>query len=352
MSSSTVVRPAIILTVVPDEGPTARDLLRAVLLRHRFVLSSLAALLIAVAVAQIPISHDLIYHYTSHSSRTGAPPAETLTAVREKLLQLAQGLMAVSIIVIAIFGGSVLLTQDFESGTVRYTRTQAAGRRRILLATVMVFCLMIAICGSLMALTYAHGQARLQTIGQAGPWEVRVMLFSLPAYPFLLLAAFALGLIIGALFRRTIRSIAVTLVALVVLAYGLSAELFQKSTNWFDHVFITNDPSMQKVETIRAMGFSGYNAFGRSGGTLINYGCTNPGGRTIFYQNASPSTIAREHLSCFITYQPPSGVPLHQWIWVGILGVTFAVAVWGTFRVTGGRDSLWFHRRSDLSQSL
>lgn len=350
MSNITETRPSEPLAVVADRGPTAIDVFRAAIIRHRFVLIILTLLLLGIAVMQIPISHELIYRYKGYSQKPGSAPTGTFIAVRDKFQQLAQGLMAISIILIAIFGGSVLLTQDFESGAVRFAWTQAAGRRRTLLATVLAFSLTIGVFGSLAALTYAHGQNMLQTIGRVGPWEVRDMLFTLPDYPILLLVSFALGLFVGAVLRRTIRSIAVTLIAMMVFAYGLSAWLFQKSVSWFAVVFKTNDPLLQKVATVRAMGFADFNAIYRSGGTLINWGCTTLAGKTTFYDNPSASFIAKHHLSCFVTYQSPTGVLPHQLVWVGILAVVFLLLIWATFRTVGGRDSLWF-RKSHLVSS-
>jgi hypothetical protein len=305
---------------------------------------------IIVGVAEAVLSHSFIYHYTNGTSNPEEPSTQIITSLRGTALRIAQGLMALQVLIVAIFGGATLLTQEFESGVVRYTRTQAAGRRRILLATVVVLAVVVTVGGSLTALVFGQGQTPLEPLTFVAPWDFRVMLFSLPAYPVLLLAAFALGLFIGALCRRTIRSIAVSFAVLAVSGYWLSAVLFQSSVKWFAHVLKTNDPLLQKASTFKELGFTrtAYGFF-RGGGNVINWGCTTPSGKTTLFTNASTAEILKEHLSCFITYQGPADVATHQWIWVGMLGAAFIVAIWGTFRLTGGRDHLWLRRNTTRS---
>ena len=348
--SSVVLNAVPSLSVVRDKGPTALGLVRAVFLRYRLVFVSLAVMFIIVGVAEAALAHNLIYHYTNGNSNPAEPSTAIMTSLRGGVLRIAQGLMAIQALIVAIFAGATLLTQEFESGVVRYTRTQAAGRRRILLATVVVLAVVITVGGSLTALAFGQGQASLEPLTFVTPWDLRVMLFTLPAYPVLLLAAFALGLFLGALSQRTVRAIAVSFAALAVLGYWLSAVLFQSSVKWFAHVLKTNDPLLQKASTFKELGFTrtAYGFF-RNGGNVINWGCTTPAGKTALFTNASTAQILKEHLSCFITYQGPADVAIHQWIWVGMLGAAFVVAIWGTFLLTGGRDHLSIFRSETQS---
>lgn len=119
---------------------------------------------------------------------------------------------------LGVFAGAPLLSRELASGTFRFAWTQGAGRTRWTAATLVVPAVVVtAATGAFTAVFYWYLRPFL-ALGQVS--EMLPLTFALLGVAFAAwaLLAYALSAFLGALFRRAVPAMAVTLVLYVVLA--------------------------------------------------------------------------------------------------------------------------------------
>ncbi|MGH3209647.1 MAG: ABC transporter permease subunit [Trebonia sp.] len=132
--------------------------------------------------------------------------------------QTVSSLMFAVPVLLGVFAGAPLLSRELESGTFRFAWTQGAGRTRWVLSTLVVPALVVvAATGAFTAIFYWYFRPFL-ALGQVS--EMLPLSFALLAVAFAAwtLLAYALAAFLGAVFRRTVLAMVLTLVLYVVLA--------------------------------------------------------------------------------------------------------------------------------------
>jgi ABC-type transport system involved in multi-copper enzyme maturation permease subunit len=211
--------------------------------QHRSALSGAAALLGVVAIILwiegVALHHDFAAATSCHPAASAicASLATTFNGVGGFL---ANGLvLQVVPALIGAFVGAPVLARELESGTFRFAWTQGFGRVRWALAKLVALGVAVAAgAGALGALTYwyygpyfAAGVSGSSTskAGMIGATPFSIGLFDvrgvmLAAWT---LAAFAIGVLAGALIRRVVPAIAATLAAYAGLALATGGWLRQ-----------------------------------------------------------------------------------------------------------------------------
>jgi hypothetical protein len=118
-----------------------------------------------------------------------------------------------------------VLSRELESGTFRFAWTQGAGRTRWVLSTLVVPALvMIAATGAFTAIFYWYLRPFF-ALGQVS--EMLPLSFALLGVAFAAwtLLAYALAAFLGAVFRRTVLAMVITLVLYVVLAMATATAI-------------------------------------------------------------------------------------------------------------------------------
>ena len=132
--------------------------------------------------------------------------------------QTVSSLMFALPVLLGAFAGGPLLSRELDSGTFRFAWTQGAGRTRWALATLLVpATALIAATGAFTALFYWYLRPFL-ALGQVS--EMLPLVFALLGVAFAAwtLLAYAVAAFLGALCRRTVPAMAITLVLYVALA--------------------------------------------------------------------------------------------------------------------------------------
>jgi hypothetical protein len=121
-------------------------------------------------------------------------------------------------VLLGAFTGAPLLSRELESGTFRFAWTQGAGRTRWVLSTLVAPALAVtAATGAFTAIFYWYLRPFL-ALGQVS--EMLPLTFALLGVVFAAwtLLAYALAAFLGALLRRTVPAMVITLVVYIVLA--------------------------------------------------------------------------------------------------------------------------------------
>jgi hypothetical protein len=132
--------------------------------------------------------------------------------------QTVSSLMFALPVLLGAFSGAPLLSRELDSGTFRFAWTQGAGRTRWALSTLVVPAIAVtAATGAFTAIFYWYLRPFL-ALGQVS--EMLPLSFALLGVAFAAwtLLAYSLAAFLGAVFRRTVPAMAVTLVLYVVLA--------------------------------------------------------------------------------------------------------------------------------------
>jgi hypothetical protein len=132
--------------------------------------------------------------------------------------QTVSSLMFALPVLLGAFSGAPLLSRELDSGTFRFAWTQGAGRTRWALSTLVVPAIAVtAATGAVTAIFYWYLRPFL-ALGQVS--EMLPLSFALLGVAFAAwtLLAYSLAAFLGAVFRRTVPAMAVTLVLYVVLA--------------------------------------------------------------------------------------------------------------------------------------
>jgi hypothetical protein len=128
-------------------------------------------------------------------------------------------------VLVGVFVGAPLISRELDSGTFRFAWTQGAGRTRWAISTLVLPALLLtAIMGAFAGLFYWYYRPFLAD-GQVS--EMLPLAFALLGVAFAAwtLFAFAVAAFTGALFRRMVPAMAVTLIVYIVLAIGTATAI-------------------------------------------------------------------------------------------------------------------------------
>jgi ABC-2 family transporter protein len=128
-------------------------------------------------------------------------------------------------VLLGAFAGGPLLSRELESGTFRFAWTQGAGRTRWALGTLVAPALVVtAATGAFTAIFYWYFRPFF-ALGQVS--EMLPLAFALLGVAFAAwtLLAYSMAAFLGAVFRRTVPAMAVTLVLYVVLAMATATAI-------------------------------------------------------------------------------------------------------------------------------
>jgi hypothetical protein len=139
--------------------------------------------------------------------------------------QTVSSLMFAVPALLGAFAGAPLLSRELGSGTFRFAWTQGAGRTRWAVSTLVVPALvMVAATGAFTGIFFWYFRPFL-ALGQVS--EMLPLSFALlgAAFAAWTLLAYALAAFLGAVFRRTVLAMVVTLVLYVVLAMATATAI-------------------------------------------------------------------------------------------------------------------------------
>jgi hypothetical protein len=201
-------------------------------------------------------------------------------------------------VLLGAFTGAPLLSRELESGTFRFAWTQGAGRTRWVLSTLAVPALVvIAATGAFTAIFYwyLHPFLALGQVSEMLPLTFALLGVALAAWT---LFAYALAAFLGALLRRTVPAMVLTLVVYIVLA-------MQTATAIRPHY-----AAPVTVPSSSAAATSGW---------TISIFAKSPSGQEIsqqqlfatFQQQAPPSVLNSKHPGAFQTWVTQHGYT--QW---------------------------------------
>jgi hypothetical protein len=203
---------------------------------------AIGALLIVAVLAAVT-GADLAHAYAATLAacgRAGDCPSATAAFARDNnALNSAFGTLVLFLpALVGVFWGAPLIAREFESGTFPLVWTQSVTRTRWLLVKLALVGLAGALVAGVLSLIVTWWARPLDsanatiyaTFGQRGIAPIGYALF-----------AFALGVTVGLLVRRTVPAMAVTLCAFVIVrvctTYGLRPRLFAP-----DHQVIALNP--------------------------------------------------------------------------------------------------------------
>ncbi len=119
---------------------------------------------------------------------------------------------------LGIFAGAPLLTRDFETGSYRFSSVQGVSLRRQAAARLVVFGVLVAAASVLLGVLGSWATEPLRQIGLASRWQPEYFSITGLSLPAIALVDFCLGVAAGALVRRTVPAMAMTVAgALLIL---------------------------------------------------------------------------------------------------------------------------------------
>ncbi|HET7016352.1 MAG TPA: hypothetical protein VFI65_20695, partial [Streptosporangiaceae bacterium] len=230
-----------------------------------------------------------------------------LAAVR---LELRSGLLAYSLDRYLVLGalellpvlaglllGAPLVAGEAEKGTARFAWTQRTGRGSWLLAQVIPVAAGLAIAAVALGLEFAWWWRPYQVQGTWGGWR-----FNLNPLPYAgwMVLGFAVGVLIGALVRRTVPALTLTFVGYAALLYAVSA-------SWRLHYLA---PLRQPDLWVKITSGGSYAVFESASNGVGRYELNSylgwPDGRPLSYFDRlrQDSWFAAHHVELWTTYQP------------------------------------------------
>jgi hypothetical protein len=238
MTTPAVTRPA---RRTPGPRPVPwRNLARVTLRQRRGLLVGLGALLGVVAVYLVVMA---VIDGNAYAAVAACRPAATTrchqleqafvsdywggdnSALQSGGAQTVASLMFAVPVLLGAFAGAPLLSRELDSGTFRFAWTQGAGRTRWTLSTLVVPAIaMTAATGAFTAIFYWYLRPFF-ALGKVS--EMLPLVFALLGVAFAAwtLLAYALAAFLGALFRRTVLAMAVTLVLYTALALATATAI-------------------------------------------------------------------------------------------------------------------------------
>lgn len=186
--------------------------------QHRGELLVAALLLVAVAVPVLVTGIDMHHRYVADGVSAcvrAASPADRCDAVVSAFLNRYTGWsnrfawIALLPGLAGVFVGAPMLGREFETGTWRLAFTQSVTRMRWLMGRLAVVAAGVAVIGLAFSLLFTWWRAPLDELG--GRLRMASFVVSAPSLVAASLFALALGAFAGAVLRRVVVAMAVTL---------------------------------------------------------------------------------------------------------------------------------------------
>ena len=235
-------------------------------------------------------------------------------------------------VIIGVFIGAPLLAREYTAGTVRFTWTQAIGRTRWAVATLVLTGAAVAAVAAVLGLITqwsVQPLAAQTTSFPADRWEPGFFDSTVLTAATAALLAFMIGVLLGALIRRVVYAMAVTGVCAIMAAFS--------TYHWLDHWLLgqgtrlARDPVFAGLphDSFPTSGVIGiHEAVSRSvpgpaGAWLDQAWFTGAGGHRLGGAAAnqlsftSPARLTRLHDTFWVTYQPGSRYWVLQLILAG-----------------------------------
>lgn len=203
-----------------------RDIAKVFWLERRGALLGLGALLVAFGVAVVIGERDAAAAYGRYVAAGCVQHRFTYACLTNGLTNNSDYIPALRIaadvfpVVVGMFLGAPLLAREYESGTFRFTWTQAVGRRRFVFRTLAIASLVVVVFGVVTGLLLDWVNHPFQVVALSSQWQAGVF-DSAP----LLMAAWCvfglfLGVLLGAVIGRTVAAIAAAATVIGGLALG------------------------------------------------------------------------------------------------------------------------------------
>ena len=335
--------------------PGWRAVARVLWLESRATIVALGTLLVAFALAVVLTEHAVASAFHTYVSagclrQPFKPECVTTSSLSQQTVVSALRIAAGSFPVVAgMFLGAPLLAREYESGTFRFTWTQAIGRRRLVLCSLVLIAVAAMLVGIVLGVLIDWVDHPFQVVGVTSQWQAGTF----DDAPVLLGAWSAFGCVVGvglgALVRRVVAAIAAVTAVLGALMIGATIAL----VHWLlaigplvrSHLVpITNAGTLNEPSP-RGQLFPG--------AWFVRAWYVGPHGHVLTSNEVltleehmfSKGTSQREtlrylaahHITYFLAYQPQSRFWLFQLASIAILLVASAALAWGI---------LWLVRRS------
>jgi hypothetical protein len=324
--------------------------------------AALTAVVVVTVVTGVELSH-LYNTLVTHCHTVGDCPAATARYASQKhFLQNALSfLLRVTPALLGIFWGAPLCAREFETGTFRLAWTQSVSRQRWLITKLaMGLIATVLVAGILtLAVTWWSRGFDILSANQYGNFDERdIVPIGYAAF------AFTLGALVGAITRRLLPAMAVSLAGFVAVRLAVTAwvrphlitplrtVVSMTSAPSFDirgtihgpvlaHVTVAApDLPNAWVQSLKLVTTSGHAPTSAQESALINQYCppiahsalpaSGPAGGPV-HASGNPAALANcqtqlEHLfRVAVSYQPPSRYWIFQWSELGIF-IALAVA--------------------------
>lgn len=333
-----------------------RAVARVLLLERRGTLFGLGALLVAFAFAVAIGEHSTVASYDRYVAAGCVQHRYSYACVSNSFSGNSDFVPSLRIagdafpLVVGMFLGAPLLAREYESGTFRFTWTQAVGRRRFVFRTLVLEALVVAVFGVVVGLLLDWVNHPFQVVGLTSQWTAG----NFDAAPLLMAAwcvvALFLGVLFGAVIGRTVAAMAAAVAVLGGLAIGATVVfvhwLLAVGPRLTTHLTPITNPGMLNQPSLQGQPFPGawfVRAWytGPHGSVLTNdqvmhveaqmYDAPGSGGK------ASLGWLSAHHIVYSLTYQPQSRFWIFQVVAIAILLVISSAFVVATLRTVDRR---------------
>jgi hypothetical protein len=331
--------------------PTSRHpLIRVTWLRHRTALAGFSVAFAALACAMIAGRSEVQGIYASYINAgcaTGkfnatCANASNAFANHEDLFTAVTVALRVLPVAIGVFLGAPLLARELESGSFRFSWTQAVGRRRQVVTTFAVLAGFLVAASAGLGLLYGWFSHPFEVAHTQSQWDSGLF----ESTPLVLAGwttfAFTLGTLLGAVIGRTVAAMAATAITLGALAIGTTFEFVQRLLSIapavVSHIAPTTNFGM--------LNQASYPGYGLPGTWLVRAWVTGPHGvllthsallsleRPMYYpKDGKPDPakwLSEHHYVYSLAYQPASRFWIFQGVETAILFGLATVLVAGT----------------------
>ena len=345
----TVVPTAAVGSGFPDtatrDARQWRRLARVVWLRHRAAFLGMLFLYVACAVAILVgegSARSMFATYVADHCVTGpiqaaCPTISNNFANTTDPISSVLFVLEILPVVVGVFLGAPLVAREIESGTYRFTFSQATSRTRWLLAAITMLGAFVAAGGVVLGLLVAGWAHPFEVVGVAeSVWEPGNFVTSWCLLAALSLLGVAVGALIGTVAKRAVPAMATTLVVVGGLVVAATVVGVRQLISIAPLVTRTITPQGLRVGAIAQQAHTGE---GPRGAWLIRAWMTGPHGavlsssqssRMLALVSASKGSsvgalqlLALHHVLYWVSYQPASRFPLFQGVG-GLLLLTLA----------------------------
>ncbi len=253
---------------------------------------------------------------------------------------------------VGVFLGAPRLAREFETGSYRFSAGQGISRRRQVVATVLLGAVIVAVCGCMLGLvtTWAADPWHRIALGNdtgMSYWDPGYFWVTAVTLPALSVLDFSIGVLAGALIRRTVPAIAATVAGvLAVTALGTGFGIIGAGPDG-------QGAAIRALLGVAPRTMPGASVTGGpSGSLLLRWWYAGRSGRHLSHQAleavfrpvpprlldqpaAFTAWLARRHITPWITFQPAGRFWPFQAICAAVLAAAAAAMLLGAIRLDG-----------------